>query len=156
MLDVGRGSVDFAAVARQRATTQVALVALALFAFGALVLARVAGGDGVDSASRAPATRAALPPPSIVTTGSAIPSASAGTASSTSSPASPVGLPSSAAAPGGIPAAPTASVRLYTVRAGDTLAAIARRFGTSVGRIRSANEIADPRTLRIGQTLRIP
>jgi LysM repeat protein len=51
---------------------------------------------------------------------------------------------------------PAASFRLYTVRSGDTLGAIARQFGTSVAAIEAANGIADPRRIQIGQVLRIP
>ncbi len=44
----------------------------------------------------------------------------------------------------------------YTVRAGDTLSAIARRFDTTVARIVELNDIADPNRIRVGQQLRIP
>ena len=49
--------------------------------------------------------------------------------------------------------------RTYTVRSGDTLSAIASRLLGNAGRwgeIASLNGIRDPRTLRIGQVLRIP
>jgi len=44
----------------------------------------------------------------------------------------------------------------HTVKRGDTLGAIARRYGTSVDTISAANNIRNPRALRIGQTLVIP
>jgi LysM repeat protein len=44
----------------------------------------------------------------------------------------------------------------YTVVAGDTLGRIAAQFGTSVDRIQALNNLADPRSLRIGQKLVIP
>lgn len=44
----------------------------------------------------------------------------------------------------------------YTVRAGDTLAAIARRYGVSVETLVAANNIKNPRALRIGQELLVP
>jgi membrane-bound lytic murein transglycosylase D len=44
----------------------------------------------------------------------------------------------------------------HTVKRGDTLGAIARRYGTSVDTIARANNIRNPRALRIGQTLTIP
>ena len=44
----------------------------------------------------------------------------------------------------------------HTVKRGDTLGAIARRYGTSVDTIAAANNIRNPRALRIGQTLVIP
>ena len=44
----------------------------------------------------------------------------------------------------------------YVVVAGDTLAAISRRFETSVAAIVAYNGIANPDALRVGQELRIP
>jgi membrane-bound lytic murein transglycosylase D len=45
---------------------------------------------------------------------------------------------------------------LHVVREGDTLGAIARRYGSTVDAIMAANGIRNPRTLRIGQTLVVP
>ena len=44
----------------------------------------------------------------------------------------------------------------YTVRPGDTLWAIARRFGTTVQELVSLNGIADPGLIYPGQVLRLP
>lgn len=44
----------------------------------------------------------------------------------------------------------------YTVRRGDTLSAIARRFGTSVAALAAANGIRNPDFIRTGQQLTIP
>jgi LysM repeat protein len=44
----------------------------------------------------------------------------------------------------------------YTVQAGDTLGRIAVQFGTTPERIQALNNLADPRTLRIGTRLIIP
>ncbi len=44
----------------------------------------------------------------------------------------------------------------YTVKAGDTLAAIAARFGTTVDDLARVNQIKDVDTLAIGQVLNIP
>ena len=43
----------------------------------------------------------------------------------------------------------------HTVRAGDTLSAIARRYGTSVAQLVSWNHIADPDRIRVGERLRV-
>lgn len=48
------------------------------------------------------------------------------------------------------------SCGLYTVRYGDTLSAIARRFGTTVAALQSANGIANPNRIYAGQVLRVP
>ncbi len=45
---------------------------------------------------------------------------------------------------------------LYAVQPGDTLAAIARRWGTSVPAIAELNGISNPNLLRVGQQLQIP
>ena len=45
---------------------------------------------------------------------------------------------------------------VHTIAAGETLIAIARQYGVSVQAIQEANGITDPRTLRVGQELRIP
>lgn len=50
-------------------------------------------------------------------------------------------------------AAPTQD---YIVKPGDTLLALATRFGTSVSAIMAENELADPDELQIGQVLKIP
>ncbi len=44
----------------------------------------------------------------------------------------------------------------YTVRPGDTLSAIARRFGTSVWYLASVNHLANPNYIRVGQHLYVP
>ena len=52
--------------------------------------------------------------------------------------------------------APSPVDLLYTVQAGDTLGAIANRFGVSVDAIVSANGLADAADLSVGQVLTIP
>ncbi len=44
----------------------------------------------------------------------------------------------------------------YQVKSGDTLAVIARRYGTSVSEIIRANKLTNPYQLRVSQTLNIP
>ena len=45
--------------------------------------------------------------------------------------------------------------KVHRVRSGDTLSEIARRYGTTVSKLRSANGLTSNR-LRIGQELKIP
>jgi murein DD-endopeptidase MepM/ murein hydrolase activator NlpD len=59
-------------------------------------------------------------------------------------------------APAQRPVPVTGAPRTYVVARGDTLYAIARHYGVSVGRLMTANSISDPRDLRIGQRLVIP
>jgi LysM repeat protein len=64
--------------------------------------------------------------------------------------------PPPTAVPGGPTATPIPAEGTYTVVRGDTLGAIARRFGTTVQAIASINGIANPNLIFPGQVLRIP
>ncbi|MCX7895203.1 MAG: LysM peptidoglycan-binding domain-containing protein, partial [Thermoanaerobaculum sp.] len=55
-----------------------------------------------------------------------------------------------------IPAADRIKRLFHTVRAGDTLAALSRRYGVPVETIMAANGIKNPRSLQIGRELLIP
>jgi LysM repeat protein len=44
----------------------------------------------------------------------------------------------------------------YKVKSGDTLSSIAARYGVTVKRLQAANDISNPRALKIGQVLVIP
>jgi len=68
-------------------------------------------------------------------------------------PAATVVAPTSAApTPSPTPPAPTE----YTVLPGDTLSAIAERFGMTVDQIAAANGIEDPDLIIVGQKILIP
>lgn len=64
--------------------------------------------------------------------------------------ATPAPTPLATAAPTPVPQ------QTYTVVAGDTLALIAQRFGTTVEALLAANDIDDPNTINVGQVLVIP
>jgi lipoprotein-anchoring transpeptidase ErfK/SrfK len=51
---------------------------------------------------------------------------------------------------------PTPSGQTYTVRRGDTLSSIARRYGVSTWALARANGIRNPAFIYVGQVLRIP
>ncbi len=57
--------------------------------------------------------------------------------------------------PGGA-VAPTAPSQTYTVRSGDTLFAIATRFGVTMAALQAANNITNPNAIYAGQVLKIP
>ena len=73
---------------------------------------------------------------------------------------SPTGTPPTATARPRSPApqspTPAPQPRTHVVQPGDTLAAIAARFGTSVEAIQAANAIADTNVILVGQVLVIP
>lgn len=80
-------------------------------------------------------------------------------APATEAPAAPTQAPAAPVAPA--PAAPTEppAKRIYTVVSGDTLWAIAERFygdGSQYPKIASANGIANPDLIMVGQKLTIP
>ena len=47
-------------------------------------------------------------------------------------------------------------VRTHTVKTGDTMASIARRYGVSQSSLSSANPSIEPRRLKVGQTVSVP
>jgi LysM repeat protein len=50
---------------------------------------------------------------------------------------------------------PTRKPTSYRVKAGDTLSSIAARFGTTVAKLMELNHITDPKTLHVGQLLKL-
>ena len=58
--------------------------------------------------------------------------------------------------PRGLASSPSLSGRTYKVQQNDVLGSIARRHGVSLRALMQANNITDPRRLRIGQVLQIP
>ncbi len=114
----------------------VLLVGAAVVGYGAAFVvprfADVSPPAATAAVSPAPST---VPSPSATTMSSASPSASASGAPSASSGASPT---------------------VYIVQRGDTLAAIAARYGVTVQAIVAANGIKDPNHIEPGQRLTIP
>ena len=116
----------------ERGPGQVALIALMVVAFAIVALTRLS--SGADPAASAPPSLIAASSPSPSPTPTAAPS------------------PTPTAAPS---ASPSAAVRTYRVKKGDTLLAIAKRFGTSAAKIRTLNGMTTS-ALKIGQVLKIP
>jgi LysM repeat protein len=135
-----------AAARRLAAPATIVVVGVAL---GALVLARgpLAPGSspgGDDAASPSPA-------------GTVAPAAS-GSPGPLPTPGPTGGSSAAATARPSATPAPSASPRpkTYKVRSGDTMSAIAIRFGTSIAEIAALNKIANPSLIRVGQVLQIP
>jgi len=118
------------------------LLALAVSGFGPGF-----GGGPAATATRFPSS----PPPTIRPTPS--PTAQP-TSTATPGPSpSPTAAPSPTGTPG---PTPQPTYRTYRVKSGDTLSAIASRFGTTVRVISNLNGIDDPSRLQVGQVLLIP
>jgi LasA protease len=78
-------------------------------------------------------------------------SATPGAPDATAVPSPDAGLPNV-----GSLASPAPPPQVYVVQAGDTLSAISRRFGVSLDALISANSLANPNALQVGQKLSIP
>jgi LysM repeat protein len=157
ILDHGRFDVRVPAWRTDR-TSQGVLVGLLGVAFTAILLARPAvpagAGPLVDPSSSpaggaAPTASVAVEPtdPTVPPVSSDEPAATPPTS----------GDPGAQASSGAEPSAePTTSGATYRVKSGDTLSAIAARFGTTTQVLARLNDIADPSKLKIGQILKLP
>jgi len=115
---------------------QVALVGLMILAFAVVAITRLSAGTVAPAGSPNPSSIAAVSPvPSSTPTPTPSPSAE----------------PSASAAASAEPSVRTT----YTVKKGDTLSVIARRFSTTAAAIRSLNHLTSS-TLHVGQVLKIP
>ncbi len=149
-----------AAAARRRDLRRSQLAGLAA------ALAILAAGGVAMATGALPAAVALLasspPPPSPVPSGPSPSESSSPTSSPTPTPtASPTAVPTTGPTPTAVatPAptsAPTPAQRTYVVVQGDTLGAIAARFGTTPNAIAAANGIKDPNQIDPGQVLVIP
>jgi len=121
-----------------------AMVVVVSIALGALLLSRgplAPGKIGAGDDGASPTLAGTLVPASPVPTGRPTP------APTTAPSERPTPTPRPSAAP---------TPRTYKVRSGDTLSGIAARFGTTVAKIVTLNNITNPSLLRVGQVLRIP
>lgn len=128
---------------------QLALAGAMVVALALVLLVRFngglpAGGPGGSSAPSASTILSSAPP-----TGGAFATPSA--APTAASPA-PTTAASSSAAP---TPAPTRRPSSYRVKTGDTLSSIAARFGTTAAKLMALNHITDPKSLRVGQLLKL-
>jgi LysM repeat protein len=85
------------------------------------------------------------------------PPASRETKTATPGQSPPEAVPRATSANNAPPSAtPIAQQRTHIVKPGETLMAIARKYGVSVDLLRSANPRVEPRRMRVGQALNIP
>jgi LysM repeat protein len=144
---------------RARRSSRGMAVAGAVLAVGATGAAIAAAGaltsDGVAAASPTPPptpTAVATPEPTMRPTAS--PTVTAPASPEPTPVPTPAVTPTPAAT--AVPTAAPTVPRTYVVQAGDTLALIAQQFGTTVAALQTANGIADPNEIIVGDVLVIP
>lgn len=140
VLDHGHSPAAIVARARARSIGQIVLVGLMAVAFATVVVARFPTVE--PSAAVANITASATAAPSV--------------APASPSPAPVQASPSPSPAPASASPSPQPAVEVYRVRSGDTLLAIAERYGTTVKAIMELNAIEDAKLIRVGQRLEIP
>lgn len=154
ILDHGRLSITTPAFRAERSTGQAILVGLLLLAFLAIVLARLSAGGGTPIGASGPG---GSPTPR---TSASVDATAAPTVRPTAAPPSTSSAgPNASVATSAQPATPRPtliSTRTYKVKSGDTLIAIAARFGTTTKVLRDLNRLTDPSNLKIGQVLKLP
>jgi LysM repeat protein len=162
ILDQGRFDLRVPSMPSDRAS-QAVLVGLLGVAFVAILVARPADPAGGGPLGASPTQAGTLAPSDSVTAAPterlATPSSSPVQSAPPSASAEPTAPPEAtdpvAATPTATPE-PSLSGQTYRVKSGDTLTAIAARFGTTPRVLTQLNDIADPSSLRIGQILILP
>jgi LysM repeat protein len=132
------------------AGTGAAAVLVASVALVSAVLDAPSSGPPGTTTSSATPTASPSPRPTERPTSTPAPSATTAPTPSPTVAPTPVPTALATAAPTPIPQ------RTYQVVAGDTLAEIAQRFGTTVQALQAANGIDDPNEIGVGQILVIP
>jgi nucleoid-associated protein YgaU len=132
-------------IRRLAAPATVVIVGAAL---GALLLTRGPGAPGPTPGGSA---AAAL----VTSTPSSAASSSPGSPAPSQTPA-PSASPIPSLTPGPSASPTTTSGRTYTVRPGDTLGAIATKFGTTTRVLVQLNGIANPSLIHAGEVLKLP
>ncbi len=150
----GRGlAIGGAVLAATAAGTALAGPALT----GSLSLFDVVAPPSSSGAPTAPPSEAPVSEgPSAAATPSPVPSASPTPVATPTVAPNPTPVPTPAPTPIPTPTPPPVVARTYVVQEGDTLAAIAQQFGTSVAALQAANGIDDPDEIILGSTLVIP
>jgi LysM repeat protein len=157
ILDHGRFDLRIPTLGPDRRWGQGLAVALLGVAFVAVLIARSSGGEAAGGPGASAGSAAPSPTTAAVASHPAAPSSRASPAPVIT--ARPIGSGPAASAGATRPPAsaePGASGLTYRVRSGDTLTAIAARFGTTVKVLASLNNITDPSRLKVGQVLRLP
>lgn len=153
VLDRNRVPATVGAIARDRRAGQLVLAGLLIAAFAAVAMARLGSGSNIAGLTGSSAPTASPPATASPAPPTAVPSAVITAAPTVAPSVAPSAAPTVAATP-----APSVAHQTYTVKSGDTLGAIANRFGTTVDAIAKLNNIAraDYSRIRVGLVLLIP
>jgi LysM repeat protein len=154
VVERGRSAIAVPRVADRRTLSQAALAVLMVAAAAALIVARTGGPVGsLPGGVASPPVGAGAP------TSSASSPISGAAGSPTQAPnpmLTPTPSPKPTPSPNASPNIPPGTTRTYRVRSGDTLSAIAARYGTTVQVLQTLNGISDPSVIRPGQVLQLP
>jgi LysM repeat protein len=157
ILDHGRFDLRLPAIRTDRGTGQAALVGVLGIALVAILLARPSGNAGAIGPDGSPSAGATVAATEVAVAPTVEPSPEV---SSTAAPATPQPTPAPSQAPASAAPAtssePATSGATYKVKSGDTLSAIAARFGTTTRILVRLNGITDPSRLKVGQVLKLP
>lgn len=131
--------------------------ALVLGAAGIAVVSGVIQPGAADASPTASPDPSSSASPTVASTATPRPTPSPTAGPSTEATAAPTLAPTAVPTPlpTSAPTPPPAQTT-YVVQGGDTLAAIAQRFGTTVQALQAANGIEDPNEIVVGQVLVIP
>lgn len=166
ILDQRRFDLRLPNLRGDRAPGQAVLVGILGLAFVAILLARQPGDGGANQPGAGSSTSAAATAAPAIDDAAASPPSpprSTPTPEATQAPAesAPASSPPGTARPtassvSGPSPAPSTSGATYKVKSGDTLSAIAARFGTTTRVLINLNGLADPSKLKIGQIIKLP
>ncbi|MCV0404109.1 MAG: LysM peptidoglycan-binding domain-containing protein [Chloroflexi bacterium] len=149
-----RGIAGRARRARGAPVIAVGAAAAAIGIGSAAVAGGLVGGPplGLTVPSASPSSPAETPAPTPTDQPTPTPSPSFSPSPTPTATQAPSPTPAPTVAPTEAPPPP----RQYVVEEGDTLAAIAQQFGTTVSALQELNGIEDPNEIVIGQVLQIP
>jgi LysM repeat protein len=136
-----------------RRATWVALLAAFIF----LGLVGIGVGVWLASSFGGSPSAAGTPGPSVTAAPSPSPTPTSTPAPTQAPTVTPFPTPTTAPTPSAGPTpTPAPTPLVYRVRRGDTLTAIANRYGVTIAALRKANGITDPNVIVVGQKLVIP
>jgi LysM repeat protein len=154
VVDRGRQPLPGPRLGDRRTLGQAVLVVAMVAAAGSLLLARAGSPSGGDAGRSGAASAGASAPIVAVTSPSSGPSTPSYSPTTTAGP-SPTARPSPSHTPKPSPTKKP-SGKSYTVKASDTLGAIAIKFGTTVKVLQKLNGMGTSTLIKPGQILKLP